>query len=105
MQKPPIGPLVTALRSLGIKVDAPTDCPPIAIRGKGSFTGGRATVDAGLSSQYVSAPHIVGFVIVACVARLSTAKPMKKNVGPAKLIDNYGSITIWVISRAKTRAV
>lgn len=55
MQKRPIGPLVTALRSLGIEADTPTDCPPITIRGKGSFAGGKATVDAGLSSQYVSA--------------------------------------------------
>lgn len=55
MQKRPIGPLVSALRSLGIEADTPTDCPPITIRGTGSFAGGKATIDAGLSSQYVSA--------------------------------------------------
>jgi 3-phosphoshikimate 1-carboxyvinyltransferase len=55
MQKRPIGPLVSALRNLGIDADTPTGCPPITIKGRGSFAGGKAVVDAGLSSQYVSA--------------------------------------------------
>ena len=55
MRKRPIGPLVTALRSLGIEVTAETGCPPVMIRGKGGFDTGRALIDGGLSSQYVSA--------------------------------------------------
>lgn len=55
MRKRPIGPLVTALKSLGIDVEAPTGCPPVTVRGNGHFGSGRVEVDAGLSSQYVSA--------------------------------------------------
>lgn len=55
MRVRPIGPLVTALQSLGIDVAAPTGCPPVTLRGRGSFGHGRVEIDAGLSSQYVSA--------------------------------------------------
>jgi 3-phosphoshikimate 1-carboxyvinyltransferase len=55
MQRRPIAPLVAALRSLGVVAEAPTGCPPVTIHGQGSFDGDAVTVDAGLSSQYVSA--------------------------------------------------
>ena len=55
MRKRPIGPLVDALRSLGIDADAPTGCPPVTVRGTGRFGSGRVEIDGGLSSQYVSA--------------------------------------------------
>jgi 3-phosphoshikimate 1-carboxyvinyltransferase len=55
MRKRPIGPLVTALRSLGIVASAPTGCPPVMIEGRGHFGSGRVEIDGGLSSQYVSA--------------------------------------------------
>ena len=55
MQKRPIAPLVAALRSLGVDVGAPSGCPPVVIAGRGGFDGDAVTVDAGLSSQYVSA--------------------------------------------------
>jgi len=55
MRNRPIGPLVTALRSLGIEATAETGCPPVTIRGKGGFNSGRALIDGSLSSQYVSA--------------------------------------------------
>ena len=55
MRKRPIGPLVDALAQLGIKASTPTGCPPVTVHGRGSVRGGRVTVDAGLSSQYVSA--------------------------------------------------
>jgi len=55
MRVRPIGPLVAALQSLGIDASAPTGCPPVTVRGKGSFGSGRVEIDAGLSSQYVSA--------------------------------------------------
>ncbi|HWU17598.1 MAG TPA: 3-phosphoshikimate 1-carboxyvinyltransferase [Devosia sp.] len=55
MRLRPIGPLVTALQSLGIDATSPTGCPPVTIRGKGSFGEGRVEIDGGLSSQYVSA--------------------------------------------------
>lgn len=55
MRLRPIGPLVTALRSLGIAASAPTGCPPVMIEGRGNFGSGRVEIDGGLSSQYVSA--------------------------------------------------
>ncbi|MFB9950397.1 3-phosphoshikimate 1-carboxyvinyltransferase [Rhizobium puerariae] len=55
MRKRPIGPLVAALKSLGLDVEAPTGCPPVTVRGNGHFASGRVEIDAGLSSQYVSA--------------------------------------------------
>lgn len=56
MRERPIGGLVNALRELGAQVgyvDA-EDHPPLKIVGKG-LRGGKITVDAGVSSQYVSA--------------------------------------------------
>jgi 3-phosphoshikimate 1-carboxyvinyltransferase len=55
MRKRPIAPLVEALRAMGADVDCPTGCPPVTIRGAGKLPGGRVEIDAGLSSQYVSA--------------------------------------------------
>ncbi|MEA1841734.1 MULTISPECIES: 3-phosphoshikimate 1-carboxyvinyltransferase [Agrobacterium] len=56
MRKRPIMPLVEALRVLGVEADAPTGCPPVTVRGKGmGFPKGSVTIDANLSSQYVSA--------------------------------------------------
>ena len=63
MRTRPIAPLLEALGMLGISAKAPSGCPPVTVLGQGgvhggirrSFRGGRAEVDAGLSSQYVSA--------------------------------------------------
>lgn len=55
MRKRPIAPLVEALSSLGVDIEAPTGCPPVTVKGKGGFTANHVTIDAGLSSQYVSA--------------------------------------------------
>ncbi|MHB2169789.1 3-phosphoshikimate 1-carboxyvinyltransferase [Alsobacter sp. R-9] len=55
MRKRPIAPLVEALRGLGIGIEAPTGCPPVTVHGRGAFPGGAVAIDAGLSSQYVSA--------------------------------------------------
>jgi 3-phosphoshikimate 1-carboxyvinyltransferase len=55
MRKRPIGPLVAALKMLGIEASAPTGCPPVMIEGRGHFGSGRVEIDGGLSSQYVSA--------------------------------------------------
>ena len=55
MRLRPIGPLVSALQSLGIDASSPSGCPPVTVRGRGNFGSGRVEIDAGLSSQYVSA--------------------------------------------------
>ncbi|HVW92211.1 MAG TPA: 3-phosphoshikimate 1-carboxyvinyltransferase [Devosia sp.] len=68
MRKRPIGPLVDALNSLnkgalnhpGVLASTPTGCPPVTVRGQGHFGAGRVEIDAGLSSQYVSALLMAG---------------------------------------------
>lgn len=55
MRKRPIGPLLTAMQSLGIAAAAPTGCPPVTVQGRGHFGSGRVEIDGSLSSQYVSA--------------------------------------------------
>ncbi len=55
MRKRPIQPLVEALRSLGVDIEAPSGCPPVTINAVKRFATNHVEVDAGLSSQYVSA--------------------------------------------------
>lgn len=55
MRKRPIGPLVAALREIGIDAESIGGYPPVTVRGTGRFAGGRVEIDGGLSSQYVSA--------------------------------------------------
>ncbi|HNW77184.1 MAG TPA: 3-phosphoshikimate 1-carboxyvinyltransferase [Bacteroidales bacterium] len=56
MRQRPIGVLVDALNSLGAEISylAKPDYPPLLIKGR-SFVGGEITVDAGISSQFISA--------------------------------------------------
>ena len=56
MRRRPIGPLVQALKALGVEVEAQAGgLPPVTVHGRGGFDGGRVEIDASLSSQYVSA--------------------------------------------------
>jgi 3-phosphoshikimate 1-carboxyvinyltransferase len=55
MRKRPIGPLVEALRSLGVDASTASGCPPVTVNGTGRFDADRVRIDGGLSSQYVSA--------------------------------------------------
>jgi 3-phosphoshikimate 1-carboxyvinyltransferase len=52
-QRRPIGPLLRALREMGVELSSPTDCPPIRVT-SGRPTGGVVHV-AGTLSQWVSA--------------------------------------------------
>jgi 3-phosphoshikimate 1-carboxyvinyltransferase len=56
MRQRPIGPLCDALNELGASVRCEGDrgCPPVSVRANG-LPGGRATVAADLSSQFLSA--------------------------------------------------
>ncbi len=60
MRRRPIGPLVTALRDLGVDAIDTDGCPPVTIRGRGGLRGGAVQVDAALSSQYLSALLMLG---------------------------------------------
>ncbi|MFY1704183.1 3-phosphoshikimate 1-carboxyvinyltransferase [Micromonospora sp. WMMA1923] len=51
----PLGPLIGALRSLGVRIDAPgSGSLPLAVLGSGRVTGGEVVIDASASSQLVS---------------------------------------------------
>ena len=54
----PLGPLLDALRSLG--VSAAADRLPLVIEGRGSVAGGTVTLDASSSSQFVSGLLLAG---------------------------------------------
>src|SRR5262245_895127 len=52
----PVGPLLTALRTLGVTIsDSGTGGVPFVVRGRGTVPGGTVTMDASSSSQLVSA--------------------------------------------------
>ncbi len=53
MKKRPIADLTTALKSLGADIRDTDGCPPIHIRG-GTLKGGEVTLDASISSQFLS---------------------------------------------------
>lgn len=61
LRERPIGPLVEALRSLGARIDylGTAGCAPLRIEG-GSLDGGSCRIDAGESSQYLSALLMAG---------------------------------------------
>lgn len=51
----PLGPLIGALRALGVRVDTPpTGSLPLVVLGAGRVTGGEVVIDASASSQLVS---------------------------------------------------
>ncbi|MCW2622285.1 MAG: 3-phosphoshikimate 1-carboxyvinyltransferase [Frankiales bacterium] len=49
----PLGPLLEALRHLGARLDR-VDALPVVIDGQGGLPGGKVSIDASLSSQFVS---------------------------------------------------
>lgn len=60
MMERPIGPLVKALKTLGADIEylGKEHCPPLKIRGK-RLIGGKVSIDANVSSQFVSALMLI----------------------------------------------
>ncbi|MDP2732803.1 MAG: 3-phosphoshikimate 1-carboxyvinyltransferase [Hoeflea sp.] len=83
MRKRPITPLVTALKSLGVDIAAPSGCPPVTIHGSGGFTSHHVVIDAGLSSQYVSALLMAG----PCAGKAFTVELAGDDIGARGYID------------------
>ncbi|HUF77310.1 MAG TPA: 3-phosphoshikimate 1-carboxyvinyltransferase [Thermoanaerobaculia bacterium] len=72
LRERPVGPLVAALRELGARIEpaaagASPGHAPLIVHG-GPLPGGRATLDAGRSSQYLSA------LLMACLRAESTVE-------------------------------
>ncbi len=55
LSKRPMGPLLDALRSLGVEAHGDAGYPPITVCGKGEIGGGETTLPGDVSSQFVSA--------------------------------------------------
>ena len=83
MRQRPIAPLVEALCRLGVDATAASGCPPVLVRGRGGFAGGRVEVDGGLSSQYVSALLMVG----ACAREAVEVSLAGGDIGARGYID------------------
>lgn len=83
MRKRPIKPLVEALQSLGVTIEAPTGCPPVTIDATGAFKSNRVVIDAGLSSQYVSALQMAA----ACGSEPFTIELAGADIGARGYID------------------
>ncbi|MEH0843885.1 3-phosphoshikimate 1-carboxyvinyltransferase [Micromonospora sp. CPCC 205711] len=57
----PLGPLIGALRALGVRIEAPpTGSLPLVVQGAGRVTGGEVVIDASASSQLVSGLLLAG---------------------------------------------
>lgn len=50
----PLGPMLNAMREVGVDLDDAGGCLPLTIHGLGSVTGGKVRIDASASSQFVS---------------------------------------------------
>jgi len=64
MKQRPVGPLVDALKQLGARIEYLENkgCPPLRIVG-GGLIGGALEIDAGISSQFISALMMIGPVL------------------------------------------
>ena len=56
----PMGPVIDALRALGVDVDDDGGHLPVTVGGRGRVRGGSVTMDASASSQFVSALLLAG---------------------------------------------
>lgn len=74
MRKRPIGPLLDALTLGGLTAESLTGCPPVIVRGMGRIQATRFEIDAGLSSQYVSALLMVAACGQASIEVVLTGK-------------------------------
>lgn len=64
MKERPVGPLVDALKQLGAAIEylETRGCPPLKVTG-GKMTGGSIQIEAGISSQFISALMMIGPVL------------------------------------------
>ena len=96
MRRRPLAPLLQALAALGVQTSAPTGCPPVRVLGRGGVDAGRVEVDAGLSSQYVSA-----LLMLAACARGPVEVVLK---GPEIGARGYVELTLAAMRAFGARA-
>jgi len=109
----PLGPLVEALRTLGVRIDsAPGGGLPLTVHGAGGLAGGEVTIDASASSQLVSglllaAPAFTHGVVVRHVGPPVPSAPhlrmtvqMLRSAGAA--VDD-STPDVWVVEPGRLR--
>jgi 3-phosphoshikimate 1-carboxyvinyltransferase len=109
----PLGPLVGALRTLGVRVDAaPGGGLPLTVHGTGGLTGGEVTIDASASSQLVSglllaAPAFTNGIVVRHVGPPVPSAPhlrmtvqMLRSAGAA--VDD-STPDVWAVEPGRLR--
>ncbi len=93
MKQRPVGILVDALCRLGAKIDyaGKHGYPPLYIR-KGNMEGGTIAVDAGVSSQFVSALMMIAPVLKGGLTIQLTGRPVSKSyiLMTAKVMRGFG---------------
>ena len=99
MRKRPIAPLIQALNALKVSAEAEADHPPVTVRPRGDFRGGRVEIDANLSSQYVSALLMLG----ACGSSL-TEIALSRSKGGLIGARGYVDLTLAVMHDFGARA-
>ncbi len=95
LQRRPIGPLVAAWQQLGVAITDTDGCPPVRVRG-GHRTGGEVSLDASVSSQFVSSLLLVG-------ARLTTELDIRLT-GPLASAQ-YAHLTLATLARCNVQAM
>ncbi|MBO7266489.1 MAG: 3-phosphoshikimate 1-carboxyvinyltransferase [Bacteroidaceae bacterium] len=102
MQQRPIGTLVEALRTLGADITYTKNegYPPLRIKGK-PLQGGELEIEAGISSQYISALLMIG----PCLTKGLTLY-LKGNIASRTYIEltldlmrHYGAVAEWADER------
>ncbi|KAK4538522.1 hypothetical protein CDCA_CDCA18G4547 [Cyanidium caldarium] len=97
MRERPIQDLVDALQQLGAEVECArgTGCPPVRIRRRGVFRGGRACVRGKISSQYLSA--------LLMAAPLATEHDVELQVTDTLVSVPYVQMTVKLMERFGVR--
>ena len=91
MRERPIGDLLASLREFGISVasELGTDCPPVVLAGTG-LSGGTATVNANVSSQFLSA---------ILMAAPCASSPVEIRLAGEIVSEPYVAMTLEVMSQ------
>jgi 3-phosphoshikimate 1-carboxyvinyltransferase len=93
----PVGPVLDALRSLGVRVDDDgRGTMPFTVHGRGRLEGGEVTIDASASSQFVSALLLAG-------ARFTRGLTLRHD-GPGVPSAAHLDMTLQVLGEVGVRA-
>lgn len=90
MRERPMGPLIEALRALGVKVDSPNNALPCVVQGP--LKGGVVGVEGNFSSQYFS-----GLLMAAAASNAEIATTI--NVVGELVSSNYIDLTVQCMAK------